>query len=50
MRITSSFGMIGLSIFLILTGLSAFITGVTIPPVVMSVLAIASGVLLLIGK
>lgn len=49
MRFTSSIGMILLSIYLILVGLMA-IAGVAIPSIVMGILALAAGILILIGK
>ena len=49
MRITKSLGMILLSIFLILYGLMLVAT-IAIPPVVMGLLAIAAGVLILLGR
>ncbi len=49
MRITRNVGFILLAVWLILTGLM-LITSIAIPPVVMGVLAIAAGVLLLLGR
>ena len=50
MRITKSLGSILLAIWLILVGLMAVLSGFTIPPIVMGVLAIAAGVLILLGR
>lgn len=43
-------GMLLLSIYLIVVGLTVLIGGLSIPPVVTGVLALASGILLLIGR
>ena len=48
MRFTRNIGMLLLSIWLILTGLGAF--GVSIPGVIMGILAIAAGIFILIGR
>jgi hypothetical protein len=50
MRLTKSLGSILLAIWLILWGLMAVVTGFALPPVVMAVLAIAAGVLILLGR
>ena len=50
MRITKSIGMILLAIWLILWGLMAVVAGFALPPIVMAVLAIAAGVLILLGR
>lgn len=50
MRITKSIGMLLLAIWLILWGLMAAVTGFTLPPIIMAVLAIAAGVLILLGR
>jgi hypothetical protein len=50
MRITKSLGSILLAIWLILVGLMAVLSGFTIPPIIMGVLAIAAGVLILLGR
>ncbi len=50
MRITKSLGSILLAIWLILTGLMVVVTGFTLPPIIMAVLAIAAGVLILLGR
>ncbi|HUE86169.1 MAG TPA: hypothetical protein VMO26_08830 [Vicinamibacterales bacterium] len=47
-RTTRSVGMLLLGIWLILTGVAAFMT-VPIPPVVMGALAVIAGVLILLG-
>jgi hypothetical protein len=49
MRFTSSIGMILLSIYLILVGLMT-LAGVAIPAIVMGILALAAGILILLGK
>lgn len=48
MKFTNNVGMILLSIYLILVGVVYF--GVAIPSVILGVLAIAAGVLILIGR
>jgi len=50
MRLTKSLGSILLAIWLILYGLMAVVTGFALPPIVMAVLAIAAGVLILLGR
>jgi hypothetical protein len=50
MRLTKSLGSILLAIWLILWGLMAIVTGFTLPPIVMAVLAIAAGILILLGR
>jgi len=48
MRFTNNIGFILLAIYLILVGIGYF--GLAIPAVVLGVLAIAAGILLLIGR
>jgi hypothetical protein len=50
MRLTKSIGMILLAIWLILWGLMAVLSGFTIPPIVMGILAIAAGIFILLGR
>ena len=50
MRLTKSLGSILLAVWLILYGLMAVVTGFALPPIVMAVLAIAAGVLILLGR
>jgi hypothetical protein len=49
MRLTRNLGMILLAIWLILTGLMQLVS-IALPVVVMAVLAIAAGVLILLGR
>lgn len=49
MRFTSNIGFILLAIYLILVGLG-ILAGIAIPAIIMGILAIASGVFLLIGR
>ena len=49
MNITKNLGMLALAIYLILVGVVSLFS-VAIPPVVMGVLALAAGILILIGK
>jgi hypothetical protein len=50
MRFSGSIGMILLSIYLILIGLTTLVGSIAIPAVVYGVLAIAAGICLLIGR
>jgi len=50
MRITQNVGMILLAIWLILTGLIPFVAALSGLGVVLSILAIAAGVLILLGR
>lgn len=50
MRFSGNFGMILLAIYLIVVGLTMLISGLAIPPVVLGILALAAGILLLIGR
>jgi len=49
MRFTGNIGFILLAIYLILVGLG-ILAGVAIPAIIMGILAIASGIFLLIGR
>ena len=46
--VTKNLGMLCLSIWLILAGLAAF--GLSLPPIIMGLLALAAGILILIGR
>jgi hypothetical protein len=50
MKITKNLGMLLLAIWLILWGLMTAVPGFALPPVLMAVLAIAAGVLILLGR
>jgi hypothetical protein len=50
MKITKNVGMLLLAIWLILWGLMAAIPGFALPSIIMAVLAIAAGVLILVGR
>lgn len=50
MNITKNLGMLVLAIYLILVGLVAFVPAISGLGIVLSILAIAAGVLILIGK
>jgi len=50
MRITKNLGMLLLSLWLIATGLAAFIPAIQGLGLLLSVLAIAAGVLILLGR
>lgn len=49
MHFTNNIGMLLLAIFLIITGLSA-VAGIVIPALITGIIALAAGVLILIGK
>ena len=50
MKLTKSIGLILLSIWLMLWGLMAVLSGFAIPPIIMAVLAIAAGIFILLGR
>lgn len=50
MKLTSSIGMILLSIYLILTGLGAFIPAIAGLGTVMAILALVAGLMILVGR
>ena len=50
MKITKNIGFLLLSIWLILTGLTAFVPAVAGLGVILSILAIAAGVFILLGR
>jgi hypothetical protein len=50
MKITKNIGLLLLSIWLILTGLAAFVPAIGDLGIVMSILAIAAGVFILLGR
>ena len=47
---TKNLGMLLLAIYLILVGLMAIIAGIAIPPLITGILALAAGILILLGK
>ncbi|HEU0275601.1 MAG TPA: hypothetical protein VFQ83_13835 [Candidatus Udaeobacter sp.] len=49
MNITKNFGMLLLAIYLILVGLMSLVH-ITIPAILMGILALVAGILILIGK
>jgi len=49
-NITKNLGMLLLAIYLILAGLGLLVHTIIIPAIVMGILALAAGVLILIGK
>lgn len=49
MRLTSSLGMIFLSVYLILVGVMA-LSGLAVPSIVMGIIALVAGILILIGR
>lgn len=50
MRLISNIGLIILSVYLILIGLTALIPGIVLPTMLYGILAILAGVFILIGK
>ncbi len=50
MALTSNLGMLLLAIWLILTGLAAFIPAISGLGVILAIIAIAAGVLILLGR
>jgi hypothetical protein len=50
MMITKNLGMLLLAIYLILVGIIALVHTIAIPPIVTGILALAAGILILIGK
>lgn len=50
MSFTSNIGILLLAIYLILIGITGLVGGLSIPPIVMTILALAAGIFLLIGK
>jgi hypothetical protein len=50
MNFQKNLGLLLLAIYLILVGLMALIPSIALPPIVMGILALAAGVLILIGK
>lgn len=50
MTFTRNIGFLLLAIYLILVGIVSLATGLVIPPVVLGVLAIISGIFILIGR
>ena len=50
MNITKNLGMLLLAIYLILVGISALIHTIAIPVIVTGILALAAGILILIGR
>ncbi|MBX3709706.1 MAG: hypothetical protein KIT56_05115 [Gammaproteobacteria bacterium] len=47
---TNNIGFILLAVYLILIGISGFVTGFMIPAIVFNVLALVAGIFILIGK
>lgn len=50
MKFGGNFGMLCLAIYLILVGITTLVGGIAIPAVVLGILALAAGILLLIGR
>lgn len=50
MGITRNIGMLLLAIYLILIGLMTIVGGLAIPAIVLGILALASGIFILLGK
>lgn len=50
MRFHANFGTLLLAIYLILVGIASLVGGIAIPAVVYGILALAAGILILIGR
>lgn len=50
MSITRNIGMLLLAIYLILIGIMTVVGGLAIPPIVMGLLALVSGIFILLGR
>ena len=50
MNFTKNIGMLLLAIYLILVGIMALIPSIAIPGMIMGILALAAGILILIGR
>lgn len=50
MTVTRNIGFLLLAIYLILIGIMTVVGGFAIPPIVMGLLALASGIFILLGK
>lgn len=50
MRFNTSIGFLLLAIYLIIVGIVTLVGSIAIPPVVLGVLALVSGILILIGR
>lgn len=50
MKFGSNIGMLLLSIYLILVGVTGLVAGLAIPPIAMAILALVAGIFLLIGR
>lgn len=50
MGITRNIGFLLLAIYLIIIGLMTIVGGLAIPPIVMGILALASGIFILLGR
>jgi hypothetical protein len=50
MNFTKNIGMLLLAIYLILVGLMALVPSIALPAMVMGILALAAGILILLGK
>jgi hypothetical protein len=50
MKLINNIGLILLAVYLILVGIIAVVPGIAIPGIVMGIVALASGIFILIGK
>jgi hypothetical protein len=50
MNFQKNLGLLLLAVYLILVGLMALVSSIALPPIVMGILALAAGILILIGK
>ena len=49
-NVTKNLGMLLLAIYLILAGLGLLVHTIVIPPIIVGILALAAGILILIGR
>ena len=50
MNFQKNLGLLALAIYLILVGIMALVPSIAIPAIIMGILALAAGILILIGK
>lgn len=50
MNFQKNLGLLLLAIYLILVGIMSLVASIAIPPIVMGILALAAGILILIGR
>ena len=50
MNFQKNLGLLLLAIYLILVGITSLVAGIAIPPIITGILALAAGILILIGR